>query len=174
MIEVPPLLFKDKYNYLPAYFVPMTLPSTLQSDHPMETLTAAKTTSTQLFGVLYITLTGMVDTMVPNSGLWSLLGKSISYIINLAPILWWALLSGLAVFCPEPTNASTYTWLPDTVVSLLCYIMYNMILSQIITGRWGPVLGTLLLVSPNVTSMPQNLSVFPAESETETVTTSQC
>ncbi|KAJ9068001.1 hypothetical protein DSO57_1033151 [Entomophthora muscae] len=25
-IEVPPLLFKDKYNYLPAYFVPMTLP----------------------------------------------------------------------------------------------------------------------------------------------------
>ncbi|KAJ9081098.1 hypothetical protein DSO57_1018257 [Entomophthora muscae] len=28
-IEVPPFLFKYKYNYLPAYFVPMTLPLTL-------------------------------------------------------------------------------------------------------------------------------------------------
>ncbi|KAJ9056731.1 hypothetical protein DSO57_1029996 [Entomophthora muscae] len=80
----------------------------------METPTAAKTMSTQLFGVLYITLTGMVDTMVPNSGPWSLLGQSVSYIIKLAPILWWALPSGPAVFCPEPTNASTYAWLPET------------------------------------------------------------
>ncbi|KAJ9055433.1 hypothetical protein DSO57_1003930 [Entomophthora muscae] len=114
-IEVPPLLFKDIYNYLPAYLVPMTLPLTLQPDRPMETPTAAKTTSTQLFGVLYVTLTGMVDNIVPNSGPWSLLGQSVSYIIKLAPIIWWALPSGLAVFCPEPTNASTYTWLPDTV-----------------------------------------------------------
>ncbi|KAJ9090390.1 hypothetical protein DSO57_1003123 [Entomophthora muscae] len=100
-IKVPPLLFKDKYNYLPAYFVPMTPPLTLQPDHPMKTPTAAKTTSTQLFGVLYITLTGMVDTMVPNS----------------APILWWALPSGLAVLRPKPNNASTYAWLPDNTIS---------------------------------------------------------
>ncbi|KAJ9079553.1 hypothetical protein DSO57_1034348 [Entomophthora muscae] len=113
-IKVPPLLFKDKYNYLPAYFVPMTLPLTPQPYHPMEIPTAAKTTSTQLFGVIYITLTRMVDTMVPNSGPWSLLGQSVSYIIKLAPILWWALPSGPAVFCPESTNASTYAWLPDT------------------------------------------------------------
>ncbi|KAJ9085872.1 hypothetical protein DSO57_1009712 [Entomophthora muscae] len=97
-IKVLSLLFKDKYNYLPAYFVPMTPPLTLQPNCPMKTPTAAKTTSTQLFGVLYITLTGMVDTMVPNSGPWSLLGQSVSYIIKLAPILWWALPSGPAVF----------------------------------------------------------------------------
>ncbi|KAJ9077227.1 hypothetical protein DSO57_1018769 [Entomophthora muscae] len=92
-----PRLFKDKQNYLPAYFVPMTPPLTPQPNCPMETPTAAKTMYTQLFGVLYITLTGIVDTMVPNSEPWSFLGQSISYIIKLAPILWWALPSGLAV-----------------------------------------------------------------------------
>ncbi|KAJ9078660.1 Cbx7p [Entomophthora muscae] len=110
----PPRLFKDKYNYLPAYFVSMTLPLTLQPNHPVETPTAAKTTSTQLFGVLYITLMGMIGTMLLNSGPWSFLGQSVYYIIKLAPILWWALPSGPAVFCPKPTNASTYAWLSDT------------------------------------------------------------
>ncbi|KAJ9078389.1 hypothetical protein DSO57_1007105 [Entomophthora muscae] len=114
-IEVLPLLFKDKVNYLPAYFFPMTLPLTLQPNCPMETPTAAKTTSTQLFGVIYITLTGMVDTMVPNSGPCCLLGQSISYIIKLALILWWALPSGPTLFCPKPTNASTYARLPKMV-----------------------------------------------------------
>ncbi|KAJ9084895.1 hypothetical protein DSO57_1019399 [Entomophthora muscae] len=95
-IEVPSLLFKDKYNYLPAYFVPMTPPLTPRPNCPIETPTAAETTYTQLFGVLYITLKGMADSMVPNSGPWSLLGKSMSYIIKLAPILWWALPAGLA------------------------------------------------------------------------------
>ncbi|KAJ9062847.1 hypothetical protein DSO57_1006295 [Entomophthora muscae] len=75
------ILFKDKYNYLPAYFVPMTLPLTPQPNCPMEPTTATETTSTQLFEVLYITLTGLVDSMVPNSGPWSLLGQSVSYII---------------------------------------------------------------------------------------------
>ncbi|KAJ9088494.1 hypothetical protein DSO57_1022605 [Entomophthora muscae] len=93
----------------------MTLPLTPQPNHPKETSAVANTTSTQLFGVLYITLTGMVDTMVPNSGPWSLLGQSVSYIIKLAPILWLALPSGLAVFCPKPTNASTYAWLPEII-----------------------------------------------------------
>ncbi|KAJ9083078.1 hypothetical protein DSO57_1038299 [Entomophthora muscae] len=37
----------------------MTPPLTPQPNCPMETPTAIKTTSTQLFGVLYITLTGM-------------------------------------------------------------------------------------------------------------------
>ncbi|KAJ9055525.1 hypothetical protein DSO57_1003223 [Entomophthora muscae] len=113
--ERPPRLFKDKYNYLPAYFVPMTLPLTPQPDHPMETPTPAETTSTQLFGVLYITLTGIVDSMIPTSGPWSLLGKSMSYIIKLAPIIWWALPSGLAQPHPELLNASTYAWFLDSI-----------------------------------------------------------
>ncbi|KAJ9063792.1 hypothetical protein DSO57_1037165 [Entomophthora muscae] len=56
-----------------------------------------------------------LTTMMPNSGPWSLLGQSVSYIIKLAPILWWALPSGLAVFQTKPTNASTYAWLPDSI-----------------------------------------------------------
>ncbi|KAJ9061268.1 hypothetical protein DSO57_1022324 [Entomophthora muscae] len=112
-IKILPLLFKDKYNYLPAYFVPMTLPLTPRPDRPLEPTAAAKTTSTQLFGVLYITLTGLVDSMVPNSGPWSLLGQSVSYIIKLAPILWWALPTGLAAPHPKPPNASSYDWLPE-------------------------------------------------------------
>ncbi|KAJ9059512.1 hypothetical protein DSO57_1001583 [Entomophthora muscae] len=95
----------------------MTLLLTLQPNCPMETPAAAETTFTQMFVVLYITLMGMIDTMVPNSGPWSLLGQSVSYIIMLAPILWWALPSGPAVFQPKPTNASTYAWLPDTMAA---------------------------------------------------------
>ncbi|KAJ9054119.1 hypothetical protein DSO57_1017932 [Entomophthora muscae] len=91
----------------------MTPPLTPRPDCPLEPTADAKTTSTQLFGVLYITLTGLVDFVVPNSGPWSLLGQSISYIINLAPILWWALPAVLAAPHPEPHNASTYDWLPE-------------------------------------------------------------
>ncbi|KAJ9084826.1 hypothetical protein DSO57_1020256 [Entomophthora muscae] len=80
----------------------------------METPTAAETTSTQLFGVLYITLTGMMDSMIPTSGPWSLLGQFMSYIIKLAPILWWALPASLAQPHPKPPNASTYAWFPET------------------------------------------------------------
>ncbi|KAJ9058896.1 hypothetical protein DSO57_1007576 [Entomophthora muscae] len=111
----PPRLFKDKYNYLPAYFVPMTPPLNPRPDRPIKTPSAAETMSTQLFGVLYITLTGMMDSMVPTSGPWSLLGQSMPYIIKLAPILWWALPAGLVQPYPEPPNASTYAWIPDTM-----------------------------------------------------------
>ncbi|KAJ9071781.1 hypothetical protein DSO57_1033634 [Entomophthora muscae] len=97
----------------------MTPPLTPQPDRPMEPTAAAETTSTQLFRVLYITLTGLVDSMVPNSRPWSLLRQSVSYIIKLAHILWWALPAGLAVPHPKPPKASTYDWLPDTHVPLL-------------------------------------------------------
>ncbi|KAJ9048058.1 hypothetical protein DSO57_1038743 [Entomophthora muscae] len=79
----------------------MTPPLTPRPDCPLEPTAAAKTTSTQLFGVLYITLTGLVDSVVPNSGPWYLLGRS------------WVLPAGLAAPHPEPPNASTYDWLPD-------------------------------------------------------------
>ncbi|KAJ9067160.1 hypothetical protein DSO57_1002229 [Entomophthora muscae] len=111
----PPRLFKDKYNYLPAYFVPMTPPLTPQPDRPLEPTAAAETTSTQLSGVLYITLTGLVDSVAPNSRPWSLLGRSVSYIIKLAPILWWALPTGSAAPHPNPPNASTYDWLSEKI-----------------------------------------------------------
>ncbi|KAJ9052429.1 hypothetical protein DSO57_1034168 [Entomophthora muscae] len=90
----------------------MTPPLTPRPDRPLEP-TATETTSTQLFEVLYITLTGLVDSVVPNSGPWSLLSQSLSYIIKLAPILWWALPASSTTPHPKPPNASTYDWLPD-------------------------------------------------------------
>ncbi|KAJ9058530.1 hypothetical protein DSO57_1011467 [Entomophthora muscae] len=97
----------------------MTPPLTPRPNFPIETPTSAETTYIQLFGVLYITLTGMVDSMVPTSGPWSLLGQYMSYIIKLAPILWWALPAGLVQPYPKPPNASTYAWLPDTQAQMM-------------------------------------------------------
>ncbi|KAJ9076629.1 hypothetical protein DSO57_1024285 [Entomophthora muscae] len=44
---IPLLLFRNKYNYLPAYLVPMTLSLTPQPKHMQESVTASKSTSTQ-------------------------------------------------------------------------------------------------------------------------------
>ncbi|KAJ9080345.1 hypothetical protein DSO57_1026051 [Entomophthora muscae] len=60
------------------------------------------------------------------------------------------------------------------IIGLLHYISYNLILSQIITGRWGPVVGTLLSAPPNVNFMPANLGVVPPVFETENCVASQC
>ncbi|KAJ9048877.1 hypothetical protein DSO57_1030263 [Entomophthora muscae] len=86
-ITIPPLLFCNKYNYLPIYLVLMTLPFTLRPDRLQESVAANESNSNQIFGVMYITLTGLIDSMVPESGPWALLGKSLSYIVKLAPIL---------------------------------------------------------------------------------------
>ncbi|KAJ9085644.1 hypothetical protein DSO57_1012016 [Entomophthora muscae] len=96
----------------------MTVPLTLQPKRPMEPTTTANTTSTQLFGVIYINLTGLVDYMVPNSSPWSLLGQFLYYIIKLAPILWWELPTGPVVLCPESPNASNYALLPENLAAL--------------------------------------------------------
>ncbi|KAJ9057379.1 hypothetical protein DSO57_1023248 [Entomophthora muscae] len=91
----------------------MTPPLTPRPDRPLEPAAAAETTSTQLFGVLYITLTVLVDSVAPNSRPWSLLRQSLSYIIKLAPILWWDLPAGSTAPHPKLPNASAYDWLPD-------------------------------------------------------------
>ncbi|KAJ9071717.1 hypothetical protein DSO57_1034229 [Entomophthora muscae] len=57
-----------------------------------------------LFGIVYITLTGVIDTIVSAAGLWLWVGKSMSYLIKLASILWWALPTQSAT-CQFP-NAS--------------------------------------------------------------------
>ncbi|KAJ9075247.1 hypothetical protein DSO57_1037867 [Entomophthora muscae] len=60
------------------------------------------------------------------------------------------------------------------VVGLLRYIPYNLILSRIITGRWGPAFGTLSLTPLNVNPMPTNLGVVPSVFKTENLVVSQC
>ncbi|KAJ9090493.1 hypothetical protein DSO57_1001951 [Entomophthora muscae] len=60
------------------------------------------------------------------------------------------------------------------VIELLRYILYNLILNQIISGRWGPATGTLLLVPPNVNFMPANFAAPPPILENENCVNSQC
>ncbi|KAJ9054473.1 hypothetical protein DSO57_1014153 [Entomophthora muscae] len=93
-ITRPLLLFRNKYNYLPAYLVPMTPPLTLQPNHPQESVAANEFTSTQIFGVMYITLTGLIDSM-------------------LAAILLWALPAGPAGHLPASSQEPHTGWIPD-------------------------------------------------------------
>ncbi|KAJ9055678.1 hypothetical protein DSO57_1001120 [Entomophthora muscae] len=69
----------------------------------------------KLFGIVYITLTGVIDTIVPAASLWLWVGKSMSYLIKLAPILWWALPTQSAT-CqfPNAIKPANQGWFPDT------------------------------------------------------------
>ncbi|KAJ9085524.1 hypothetical protein DSO57_1012985 [Entomophthora muscae] len=60
---------------------------TLQFNRLQESVATSEFTSTQIFRVMYITLTSLINSMVPSSRPWAILGKSLSYIVKLAPIL---------------------------------------------------------------------------------------
>ncbi|KAJ9087625.1 hypothetical protein DSO57_1031270 [Entomophthora muscae] len=134
----------------------MTPPITPRPDRPLEPTAAAKTTSTQLFGLLYINLTGLVDSMVPNSGPWSLLGKSISYIIN------------LAAPHPEPLNASTYDWIPDKLLQkeitpdARSRILLDSAVSFTMQGLYTTVQLSLSSICPSFTDCYLHQFVHPA------------
>ncbi|KAJ9052196.1 hypothetical protein DSO57_1036659 [Entomophthora muscae] len=138
----------------------MTPPLTPQPNRPIEPPTATKTMSTQLFEVLYITLTGMVDAMVLNSGPWSLLGQSVSYIIKLAPILWWALPTGPAVLCPKSTNASIYAWIPDTKVNKLSVLWLAVDQTDQDLVGWDSLLTTTEALVSHFLSLVSNWLIF--------------
>ncbi|KAJ9077471.1 hypothetical protein DSO57_1016415 [Entomophthora muscae] len=68
----------------------------------------------KLFGIVYITLTGVVDTIVSAAGLWSWVGKSAPYLLKLAPLLWWAMpAKNLAQVTPENNGPADLDWVPD-------------------------------------------------------------
>ncbi|KAJ9082209.1 hypothetical protein DSO57_1006654 [Entomophthora muscae] len=81
-VIIPPLLFCNKYNYLPTYLVPMTPSLTLWSNCLQESIATNEFTSTHIFGMMYITLTGLINSMMPASSPWALLGKFLYYIIK--------------------------------------------------------------------------------------------
>ncbi|KAJ9056252.1 hypothetical protein DSO57_1035139, partial [Entomophthora muscae] len=107
-------LFRGKFNYLPAYNIhmeppvppkpmPASLPD-LPTDH-----------TGKLFGIVYITLTGVIDTIIPAAGPWSWVRKSVSYLFKLAPLLWWALAAKtLAQVTPENNRPAARDWIPDS------------------------------------------------------------
>ncbi|KAJ9086194.1 hypothetical protein DSO57_1006705 [Entomophthora muscae] len=69
----------------------MEAPPTPKPDHLHPTPGLSPPTANQYVSIAYITLAGLVDTMIPAAGPWALVGQSSSYLIKLAPLLWWAL-----------------------------------------------------------------------------------
>ncbi|KAJ9048409.1 hypothetical protein DSO57_1035379 [Entomophthora muscae] len=47
--------------------------------------------SSQFLGVLYMTLTGLIDSALSAAGPWAVAGKALSYLVKLGPIIWWAM-----------------------------------------------------------------------------------
>ncbi|KAJ9066941.1 hypothetical protein DSO57_1004704 [Entomophthora muscae] len=91
----------------------MTPALTLRPNRPQEFFAANESTSTQIFEVMYITLTSLIDSMVPASGPWALLGKLLSYIVKLALILWWALSTRPVGFLHASSQEPPTGWIPD-------------------------------------------------------------
>ncbi|KAJ9064075.1 hypothetical protein DSO57_1034188 [Entomophthora muscae] len=97
----------------------MTSPHTLQLNCPQESVATDESTSTQVFGVMYIILTGLIDSMVPTSGPWAVLVKLLSYIVKLAPILWWALPAEPAGCLPASSQEPPTGWIPESLLPTL-------------------------------------------------------
>ncbi|KAJ9084852.1 hypothetical protein DSO57_1019778 [Entomophthora muscae] len=82
----------------------MTPPLTLQPNCLQKSIAANESTLTQILEVIYITIIGLIDSMVSTSGPWAIL----------APILWWALPSGPAGHLPESSQEIPTGWIPDS------------------------------------------------------------
>ncbi|KAJ9090396.1 hypothetical protein DSO57_1002709 [Entomophthora muscae] len=92
----------------------MEAPPTPKPDRLHPTPGLSLPTANQYSGIAYITLAGLVDTMVPASGPWALVGCSASYLIKLAPLLWWALPSSQPCkLAAEANSPSPGMWYPD-------------------------------------------------------------
>ncbi|KAJ9069091.1 hypothetical protein DSO57_1021985 [Entomophthora muscae] len=76
---------------------------------PKPTISAPPTSGTtghnsQFLGVLYLVLTGLIDSALPAAGPWAVAGKALSYLVKLDPIIWWAMPIPAST-PPSPTGA---------------------------------------------------------------------
>ncbi|KAJ9050177.1 hypothetical protein DSO57_1016846 [Entomophthora muscae] len=109
-----PKLFRGKFNYLPAYDLPMESPVT-PKPMPASSSNLPTNHTGKLFGIVYITLTGVIDTIIPATSLWSWVGKSVSYLFKLAPLLWWALPAKIPAWViPGNDRPHAQDWIPDS------------------------------------------------------------
>ncbi|KAJ9063689.1 hypothetical protein DSO57_1038297 [Entomophthora muscae] len=90
--------------------------------------------SSQFLGVLYLALTGLIDSALPAAGPWAVAGKAFSYLVKLGPIIWWAI-PVPALTPPSPAGAPRYSWYPEIMTpgyfclrkcQLTMTLMYNM------------------------------------------------
>ncbi|KAJ9056922.1 hypothetical protein DSO57_1027611 [Entomophthora muscae] len=111
-ITIYPLIFNGKYNNNAAYLVHMEPPPTPKltiSTPPTSDVTGQ---SSQVLGVLYLALTGLIDSALPAAGPWAVAGKALSYLVKLGPIIWWAMPVPVST-PPSPAGAPQYSWYPD-------------------------------------------------------------
>ncbi|KAJ9049476.1 hypothetical protein DSO57_1023960 [Entomophthora muscae] len=111
-ITIYPLIFNRKYNNLAAYLVPMKPPPTPKPTISTPPNSDAIDQSSQFLGVLYLELTGLIDSALPAAGPWAVAGKAISYLVKLGLIIWWAM-PVPALTPPSPAGAPQYSWYPD-------------------------------------------------------------
>ncbi|KAJ9050501.1 hypothetical protein DSO57_1013954 [Entomophthora muscae] len=79
----------------------------------------------KLFGIVYITLMGLIDTIVPTAGPQSWVEKSMSYLIKLAPILRWAMPNQSATSqFPDASKLEAKGWVPEQFCKLLQDLSY--------------------------------------------------
>ncbi|KAJ9075775.1 hypothetical protein DSO57_1032510 [Entomophthora muscae] len=77
----------------------------------------------KLFGIVYITLTGVIDTIIPAASLWSWVRKSVSYLFKLTPLLWWALpAKNPAQVTPGNNGPAAQDWIPENTCPCLILV----------------------------------------------------
>ncbi|KAJ9075540.1 hypothetical protein DSO57_1035185 [Entomophthora muscae] len=108
-----PKLFRGKLNYLPAYKLCMELPVT-PKPMPASSPNLPTDYTDKLFGIVYIILTGVIDTIILDASPWSWVRKSFSYLFKIAPLLWWALpAKNPAHIIPENDGLAAQAWILD-------------------------------------------------------------
>ncbi|KAJ9054818.1 hypothetical protein DSO57_1010232 [Entomophthora muscae] len=111
-ITIYPLIFSRKYNNPAAYLVPMELPPTPKPTISTPPTSDATGHSIQFLGVLYLVLTGLINSALLAAGPWAVAGKALSYLVKLGPIIWWDM-TVPALTPPSPSGTSQYSWYPD-------------------------------------------------------------
>ncbi|KAJ9062845.1 hypothetical protein DSO57_1006293 [Entomophthora muscae] len=113
-ITIYPLIFNRKYKKPAAYLVPMEPPLITKLNISIPPTSDATGQSSQFLGVLYLALTVLIDSALPEAGTWAMAGKALSYLVKLGPIIWWAM-PVPALTPPSPTGAPHYSWYPETL-----------------------------------------------------------
>ncbi|KAJ9077831.1 hypothetical protein DSO57_1012869 [Entomophthora muscae] len=125
--------------------------------------------TSKLFGIVYITLTGVVDTIVPAAGLWSWVGKSASYLLKLAPLLCWALpAKTLAQVTPRNSRPAAQDWVPD--MPLIKFVVFALAPALVVIWTNSPDLWSCISykfnhVRSNPTQFMHILEDFPGRAQ---------
>ncbi|KAJ9084041.1 hypothetical protein DSO57_1028245 [Entomophthora muscae] len=90
-ITVYTLIFNKKCKNYSAYLVPMEPPLTSKPTTSALPFSVTTRQSSHFLRVLYLTLTGLIDSALPSAGLWAVAGKALFYLIKLGSIIWCAM-----------------------------------------------------------------------------------